>query len=348
MKKVMLLILILIPLEVGASCKEITKYKFYKEEKIYSNNYNIENEQNINYPYKSNIKKETNYTEYSYDNPINKPNRTIETKLEYNLDNLEKIKYLKINSIVGEAPHFTLKEIKVYIDDQEINYDIYCYGCLELDKINNNIIFENYTTHIFKEAKFYIILNDYYNPLDIRIDIYHLAFNTRKLTISWSLLKDIEQENNYISYDMEIDPVNYYQSDRHIGVQSYQVKETDIKDYFFENSDIYNKLYRYKDLLYKYYYIKRIYLDGYYQNKTGYIKDVKLSKTEMICPLKNNIQQNVITKEIKNVHTDISFYKKVIFPSQSIKNRHIVISIIGVILVIMIITVGILIKDKED
>ena len=50
-KVIVLLFFLLIPLNVEATIK----YRWYQEEKIYSENYYIEGENDINFPYKSDI-----------------------------------------------------------------------------------------------------------------------------------------------------------------------------------------------------------------------------------------------------------------------------------------------------
>ena len=255
--------------------EELKKYKFYKLEKDYTNNYFNSTYKDDYYIYQD--------SEYIYSDLITsdiKPNTNEVTDLqekqytyyqEYN-----KLRYLILNNF-DYSNSLAIKEIYIYDKKNKIiNFEVI--------KGPSNINDNNPSTYtkVDKEDTIIIKLQKEMELKNFRIEIY----------VAGQYLKTFSLDYN-LNYSGDINDIYYYgnisgglssEERYHINIDNTNYKENlnseiKVKEGYFENIDNakivkYETIYTYKEKLYKYYNYKKIYLDDYYFEKEGYIKDL--------------------------------------------------------------------------
>lgn len=255
--------------------EELKKYKFYKLEKDYTNNYFNSTYKDDYYIYQD--------SEYIYSDLITsdiKPNTNEVTDLqekqytyyqEYN-----KLRYLILNNF-DYSNSLSIKEIYIYDKKNKIiNFEVI--------KGPSNINDNNPSTYtkVDKEDTIIIKLEKEMELKNFRIEIY----------VAGQYLKTFSLDYN-LNYTGDINDIYYYgniygglssEERYHINIDNTNYKENlnseiKVKEGYFENIDNakivkYETIYTYKEKLYKYYNYKKIYLDDYYFEKEGYIKDL--------------------------------------------------------------------------
>lgn len=271
-KVIVLLFFLLIPLNVEATIK----YRWYQEEKIYSENYYIEGENDINFPYKSDISiNET--SDWLEEEPEIKPNRVMEVKTE--LINKDKIRYIRLTNVNIEELRFRIVSIEVYINGTKIPIKMSANNFA--DKIYSNIpgYDDNDIARILFQYQLKFILIDLQDLYDYRNINLKLSFsNVDNIHYYFEIIANDNGQKNYLLFTKIID-------DNFNGNQEYYLN----LDQDFEEHIYYQDYYQFMDIKYKYYKIERIYLDGYYDNMgPGYIKD----ETDYIEVIEDNKEDN--------------------------------------------------------
>lgn len=270
---------------MNTNYEEEYRYKFYKEQKIYSDIYYVEDLNDPSYPYKSNEFIQTDYTEWSKEKPKEEKGRIIKTKEMYEYAKPLPIRYLYFYDINGSKDVLRFLEIKVYFKDKEIDYHLECTNCKNKEKINDQQYNQGYTS-VLNQNTFILDLKESYSLEDLKLEVYLTDnYGTDQSTFKISALDDQKQVlNNYIDVYLESSIYNTQDSGYRFNID---LKEY-LKDLYYEENKITQEekieeeeyklidqytLYAYKDLKYKYYKIGRNYLDGYYIDQPGYIKD---------------------------------------------------------------------------
>lgn len=314
LKKILIIIMLLCPYIVKASTYDIAsdpyyvtevknqeevleeekRYKFYKEEKIYSDEYYIEGDNPVDYPYISDNYIITDYTEFSKNYPENPPNRIIKSRDVYLYKTLKKIRYINIKDIIGSNGYLNINEINIKEKDKNIPYTIDCQNCQNINNIFDEKL-DNYA-EIKNNETIIIDLKDYYNIENLTLNIY-ISDQYGTDTTSFKIDSQIK---NYIDIFIE---TNMYTKNNNSYLLSFNLKDY-IKEEFYEE-EIYSdkeidnenyylvdkyKEYSYQDIKYLYYKINKNYLLDYYKEKEGYLKDENDYKIYYKVRYKNKIK----------------------------------------------------------
>ena len=267
--------------------EEEYRYKFYEEEKIYSEEYYVEDFNDGNYPYRSNEFIQTDFTSWSKEKPIDAKGRVIKTKEIFEYAKRLPIRYLYFYDINGSRNVLRFLEIKIYHNEEEISYDLECQKCNNQEKLNDNNYDQGYTS-VLNSNTFVLDLKDYYDLDELKLEIYLTDnYGTDKSTFRISALNHNKQVlNNYIDVFLESNMYNTEDSGYRFNINL----KDHLKDLYYEENTITKEekledeeyklmnnylLYSYQDVKYKYYKIERLYLDGYYVDKKGYKIDIR-------------------------------------------------------------------------
>lgn len=270
---------------IDKNYEEEYRYKFYEEEKIYSDQYYIEDFNDKSYPYRSNEFIQTDFTDYKKEKPLDVKNRVIKTKEMFEYAKKLPVRYLYFYDINGSKDMLRFLEMKVYHNEEEVTYSLECEKCSNKDKINDGSYNQGYTSFSNKET-FILDLNDYYEIDELNLEIYLTDnYGIDKSTFKISALDENKNVlDNYIDVFLESNMYNTEDNGYRFDIN---LKEY-IKDLYYEENKIETEekleeedyklinqytLYAYQDIKYKYYKLNKNYLDGYYVEKQGYKKD---------------------------------------------------------------------------
>ncbi len=259
MKKIILLFLFLLqPLNI----KAVTlKYRYYKEEKIYSQDYYIEGENSLDFPYKSDIFI-TESSPWLNERPIMISNRVIKTN-QIEINN-QKIRYFYFSNIDTGGNLFKIANLKVYQNGIVLPISITSNTSLgnsysnipgENENDPNRILFQNNLQYML------IDLGAVYDYRNIDLELFFQKVDDRQY--SFDILVNEEGENGHHFYTKTFNETLN-------GSKSILLN----LHYHFQNNLYYEEYYQFIDTKYKYYKIVKEYLDGYYSEQVpGYIKD---------------------------------------------------------------------------
>lgn len=265
--------------------EEEYRYKFYEEDKIYSDEYYLEDFNDKSFPYRSNEFVQTDFTEWKKEKPLDVKGRVIKTKEMFEYAKKLPIRYLYFYDINGSKDMLRFLEIKIFSEENEILYDLECEKCEHKEKINDQNYDQGYTS-ISNKTTFILDLNEYYDLDELKLEIYLTDnYGIDKSTFKVSALDENKQIlDNYIDVFLESNMYNTEDSGYRFNIN---LKDY-IKDLYYEENKMVTEekieeedyklinnytLYAYQDIKYKYYKINKNYLDGYYKEKEGYLKD---------------------------------------------------------------------------
>ncbi len=268
---------------------EKTKYKFYQEETIYSDEYYALGQNPEMFPYRSDQKLIGEFGEWNKEEPEELEGRTIEKKTVYPYQELKKISEIELQVESAIQNQMEITELEVKYQDELIPITVHCDRCNEQ---SNSIVTDgNYNGQaiILNPGNHLTILFDQeYNPEYMEVKVYQniRVGNEKNIYVIKDTLKE---ESRYIETRRFLQPSHDYDE---VLVDTTRlaswVKEARWDDTIIE-SDAYpstrkwiNKLnsrtyYRYQDTKYLYYKIVRNYLEDYEFEKEGYIKDLEQS-----------------------------------------------------------------------
>lgn len=240
------------------------RYRWYKENKI--GEYRTFLSDNSSFDYVDfNDERNSSFSPWQEEEPNTAENRVIEEKVFYQVKTPQPIQYISfINTLDGKL---SLKDIEVYYMDDKIDFDISLYNTSDNVSVN-------------KDGCITLDLKKYYNLEDIFIKIGDINFdNIWAITASASVLSDDgTYKINYFTYFiekplesyLEINPKDWSMlGDRYNEEQIYET----LPNYGSLSVVTPIKLYRYKDPEYYFYNVKKDYVDGYFANYDGLIKD---------------------------------------------------------------------------
>jgi len=308
------------PLNVGALTKK--EYRFYYIEKEYSNTFYEKGKNSLEYP---NIG-----TVWIYDDKIEK---SLE-KPEIEEDIIEKIpilkyqEYEKVRYIIIDQTYsnskINLQEIEVFDKETKIPYRVECTTCSSefFAKIQNTLVDYEFN-YIDNNTKIIIDLQKEYFPDNLTIK-FHLGGPTGKIGKFRVTINNTKNINDvYYRYDVNEVLRVYLESKKELKTVSHEERlDNEIKEIRgvteVENAKIIESKeeYTYKKRLYQYYKEAKHYVDGYYEDLKGLIKDEEDFQEKEEPELKPQIITEIKEKEVK-IPTTITEYieKEVIVPT---------------------------------
>lgn len=260
-------------------------YRFYQKEKVYTDDYYRNGDNPKEFPFRSNQKRKTNFSNWQEEHPEKLEGRIIETKKMYRYQELEKISRLILTDISGSNDCLSLTEIEVYNGKEKIPITLECDTCSNevLSGFTNEKISER-PNFLYPDQELKIELDKEYNPKDLEVHLYVSDLIGEKPT-SFSLKSFNQNQQEYILIKRKYHTFStlgeYYRDVMKLGdfistkYFDQMVFETDNK--IEENPWIHIlkpvTYYRYQDTEYLYYRFNRIYLDGFYSSCSDYIQD---------------------------------------------------------------------------
>ncbi len=331
MRKVFLLLLILFPINTLATeyteygeyqysdekieatelieVEEEKQYRFYINKKQYSNNYYLEGQNSKKYPKKSKISKLTSPSKYSLDKPNIVKNRIIESKEGFIYQKLKPIRYIKIDNLESSCFYLLIKNIRIYINKTLLEYDYeispvtsrkYQIGYLKKDQGSILIdLKENYDLDQID-----ILIEGYSGT----VAVYHFDMHFH---YDYLFPNEYVKTTRTIDFDLGSQQNDYFMitEDMIINKTYDEIKIENIKDMSsFIINEIKQIWYRYQDKLFRYYKKSRGYLNGYFDNVNGYIKDTKKYvikyKYRVREYVEEPIKEEIIKKDKTNLQND--------------------------------------------
>lgn len=272
------------------------RYRWYKEEKVYSEEYYVEGGNDALYPfidYSDSI--ESDWSDWSSEKPINLSGRTIDTSSVIRYHTIKPVRYLFLENFYDEDDgKFNIAELDIYIDDVEIYPEIVCSDCSKNfnNYINDGILDDK--TYINNGGKIMIDLGDYYNIYQIGLLFYLYSYKPSRMNFEMNFnagntLNDRNYAKRFINYPVSYESYSYPEmfylcADKYFSFSAEYGDWIYVDEYFsrkyYEEIEVIDA-YRYKDIKYRYYNIQKSYLDGYYKDSPGdqYIRDDNSAKT---------------------------------------------------------------------
>ncbi|MDD2203119.1 MAG: hypothetical protein PHT75_02785 [Bacilli bacterium] len=253
------------------------RYKWYTEAKIFSNDYYIENENNLEYP---NIDKNkfivTDFSEWNNVNPPPKKNRIIELKPARRYRTFKPVRYIILNNFDGSGESFFINELSIFYEHRELDIEVICTKCAP--DFPTAVKDGKYSTNSFIEEGgiLTIDLGSYHSveKLLFEMFVHYKIKNNKKFDFyfkesllsdknsgSKRIILDITSNNSQRPIDFLLNFDSTYDYDFDFGNWVYI--EGALNTTFYRQMQ-YLTLYRYKDIKYQYYKMERTYLDDYY------------------------------------------------------------------------------------
>lgn len=260
--------------------QELKKYKFYKLEKDYTDNYFNSSFNDNYYIYKDSNFIYSNLISSNIKPDINEVTELNEKTLTY-YQEYNKLRYIILNNF-NFSNYLKIKEIYIYDKNNNlVNFDVI--------KGSSGVGDNNKKTSVtVNKDDIYILKLD--KDMDFN-DFYVVIFTAGKYTSTFSL-------DYNLNYTGEFNDIYYYGNiEGELSSEDrYHIKKNEsnylenlnseikVKEGYFNSIDNakiikYEKIYSYKEKLYKYYNYKKVYLDDYYFEKEDYIKDLNNYKT---------------------------------------------------------------------
>lgn len=289
--------------------KEIKKYRFYKEEKIY--NYFIENENDQNFTNKDNKKYfYTTYSEYSKEKPESLKNREIKERTVYIYQQLKKAKYVRLEVFSDDE---VLTEYRIKKGRENLKNSAFCKDCSEFYYMN--LEDEDYITGV----KINILDIDLKYNSDINDIEIAIAFNTNDVKYKITFYEDDNLTNPLYSWE-KLSTANLITIDEFEILDAAFIEEFEL--YTKRNDMMLKESYReysYRDKYIGYYKIIKNYYPGYVENVEGYIKDNDdfIVEKEYLKKARVEIKDNIV---ITSSVYDLNDYIKSDIPYEIISN----------------------------
>ena len=241
-----------------------SRYKWYKE--VRDGDYVKSGEESYQYVDYSNYKL-TSFSDWGNDVVDVSDDKVVETRIRYKSKKIKPINKFLIQQFDVNCGSANINSIKIYYKGNEIDYDL-----LYLDKKTDIGVSEN----LF----LYIDLKNYYYLSDLTIEIISTEFNNVNSFYVYGLrstdidyIDDIYYVYEFSNSDSSI--LKLSSNDFVVRNPSYEeeVILNNLSDTIsYDVVDVINE-YRYRDKLYYFYNIRKEYVDGYYKDLSGYLKD---------------------------------------------------------------------------
>lgn len=265
------------PVKENELCEveELKKYKFYKLEKDYTDNYFNSSYQDDYYIYQDSNFIYSDLVSSSIKPDINEVIDINEKSLTY-YQEYNKVRYIIFNNF-NYSNFLEIKEVNIYDKkNNRINFEVI--------KGPNELGDKYLSTHANVKKDDVFILK-----LEKDMDFNNLYF----YVVTYGLYTSTFSFDYYLNYTGDVNDIYYYGKINGIlsSEDMHYIWEKDanyienlnseikVKEGYFENIKNakiikYETIYSYREKLYKYYNYKKIYLDDYYFNKEDYIKDL--------------------------------------------------------------------------
>lgn len=299
-----LLFILLIPITVSAEGKE---YRFYYLEKQYSNEFYEEGQNIEEYPYKSNIWKYSDKLQTTTEKPLIKEDIIKETQV-LTYQEQEKVQYIIIDQTYSDSK-INVQEIEVYDKDKKIEYKVDCKTCpTEFFSLVQNTKLSYEYNYINNNSKIIVDLQKKYFPEDLILKIYLSGVNNKiaRFRVTVNNTNDINDKYYRFQVDKKLSPlVQVIQPLKDIEhTARYTATISQIKDVeTIENAKILTKSteYTYKTRQYLYYKEVPHYIDGYYTNLPGLLKDETTYREDLSDQVENEIIEENKIEEVENI-----------------------------------------------
>ena len=239
------------------------RYKFYKNERVGEYRKVIDDNSHFKYVDKGN-RKDGEYSNWTEEIPASIEERLIEVNSLYYIRRPKPIKsFYIVNS--GDTD-ITINDIKIYYQGEELRY-----------WLSSQFTSENYIIHSGGSLK--LELKKYYSLEDITIKIGEAKFDeTNELHISATVPSE---DNLYYISCFRVNLDNSYKKNILIDSSYWIYTNVQYESEVIEERDPNEKLsivrkeslYRYQDPLFYFYNLEKIYVDGYFKEYNGLIKD---------------------------------------------------------------------------
>lgn len=243
-----------------------TRYKWYKTTKegdYVRSDVGKDNYQYVDY----NKYYYTDYSDWTKDIIDFSDDKLVETREVYNCKKIKPINRLLIQEFDTKGGSAKIDNIKIYYKGHEIEYDLmYLDRKINIDVSESIFLYIDLGNNYYlSDLSFEIVSTDFKNINSFSIYALH--------TTEVDYISDIYYAYKFSGSNDSVLRISY--NDFASRNPSYEEEETfynldDIKDY-----DVVEILteYRYKDKLYYFYNIRRDYIDGYYKDLDGYLRD---------------------------------------------------------------------------
>lgn len=222
----------------------------------------------------------TEFSEWNDNSPKLQPNRIIENREVYYYQDIDNIRYIHLDKFLGGNNKLNINEIKVFSDENLIDYEVYCDGCnIEFnDYINNGNIYQE-NSYIDINGYLRLDLLDYYDLKNLKIELYFTDYTNEEKRYEINTSKDQNFSSNMFTYVLER---MFFKHNSNTEVVK---KEWKLADILFKNPTFQDKVlsldyiessktrkvfkanqYRYFDTLYQYYNLEKKYSKQLLQN----------------------------------------------------------------------------------
>lgn len=350
MKKIILLIILMIPTIVFASEKQIKDYQIIKEYGPYQENPSKE------YPYLSDefiLKEERMLKE----KPFSKENREIYEEVYYKGYEEAYIRRMAITNIISyNGKPFPLTEIEIYNNNEKISFEVNCNTCTNEEKgfndFNKDEIISNFNSISIIE----ILLDKPYKKEDLKVILYFQKDVNKDFYYALSWTENTTKAFPMIGYSPELLYVRFLervQANDIITKEATYNKENLINVYY-EKEPVYLKeikdkkikleevitYYGYKEKWYKSYRLIEIPIYSSKENKNTLDYNWNIKTIKEIPKQKEN--SNKITSKPKNINLEIKIENSKIMFYKKIKNKPKISKFRHYLILIMLIVLGIL------
>lgn len=281
-KTIFLLLLLFIPIRVVAQenlNESNQKYRFYYLEKEYSEKFFEKGKNDQKYPKIG----QAWYYEDKIHISKNKPAKEkliVEEIPVLKYQEHQKIRYLIIDQTYSRSK-INLTELEVFNKENKIYYEISCDTCSTdfFSKIQNNIVNYEYN-YISNNTKIIIDLKKEYFPEDITLKIHIYGVDGKEMKLRLTANNTADLKDTYFRHIIERVETPYLEIvERLKDIEHEERLEENIQEVKgvqeIENGKILERYteYHYKNKVYQYYREIKHYIDGYYSNLSGLIKD---------------------------------------------------------------------------
>ena len=331
MKKLLFFFIFLIMpyVNVCAQEKDIEKeYRYYYIEKEYSKDFYEDGKGVKDYPFKSDIFVYDFNLRESFDKPSYEEDIVNEVPV-VKYQEYEKVRYIMIDNFKsGQA--INLQEVEVFASGKKVGYIVKCPECSSeyFAKIQNTL--RGYEkNYISGNEEMIFDLQDEYFPDDLEIVLHFGGNPGYNVSFDVTVNNTKDWNDKYYYYHKDI-PLTVFVTEKqalkdieHEERLSSDIKEKEGLD-TVNNAKILDKRikYQYKTRLYQYYKENKIYIDGYYKDLPGLIKDeenfvIKEKTKEVPKTITEYIEKEVLvpvieTKEIPVIEEKTEYLTKTI------------------------------------
>lgn len=285
MKKIIyLLLLLLIPVKVLAEEtieQNNRKYQFYYLEKEYSEKFYEKGKNDPKYPKIGKTWYYEDFIKASYTKP-SKEEYLVEEVPVLRYQEHKKIQYIILDQTFSNTK-INIMEIEVFSKEKKIPYSITCSTCAkEFTTLVQDGTIDYQYNYIENNTKIIIDLKDQYFPNDITIKFHLNGVFGKKAQIRVTVNNTNNVNDAYIRYNIDEQLNTYILTSKNLNEVEHEERlEEEILEIkgkeTLENCKILERLteYRYRSKVYQYYKETKHYVEGYYKNLPGLIKDEK-------------------------------------------------------------------------